>query len=50
LTGDPHPEELVAPRWALQKTTNLLMIQNALERRDTWQGKFFSPDYREKPI
>jgi uncharacterized protein len=50
LTGDPHPEELVAPRWALQKTTNLLMIQNALERRDTWQGKFFSFDNKVKPI
>jgi uncharacterized protein len=50
LTGDPHPEELVAPLWALQKSTNLLMVQNALERRDTWQGKFFSPDFKEKPI
>jgi len=41
LTGDPHPEELLAPLWALEKSENLLMIQNALERRDTRQGKFF---------
>jgi uncharacterized protein len=41
LTGDPHPEELVAPLWALEKTKNLLMIQEVLERRNTWQGKFF---------
>jgi uncharacterized protein len=40
LTGDPHPEELVAPLWALEKSKNLLMIQEALERRNTWQGKF----------
>jgi uncharacterized protein len=24
LTGDPHPEELVAPLWALEKSANLL--------------------------
>ncbi len=47
LTGDPHPEELVAPVWALEKSKNLLCIQEALERRNTWQGKFFKGD---KPI
>jgi uncharacterized protein len=41
LTGDPHPEELVAPLWALEKSKNLLCIQEVLERRNTWQGKFF---------
>jgi uncharacterized protein len=44
LTGDPHPEELLAPLWALEKSENLLMIQNALERRDTRQGKFFKEE------
>jgi uncharacterized protein len=44
LTGDPHPEELSAPLWALEKSENLLMIQNALERRDTRQGKFFKEE------
>lgn len=40
LTGDPHREELVAPVWALEKSKNLLAIQEALKRRNTWQGFF----------
>ena len=43
LTGDPHPEELVAPRWALQKSENLTRIRQTLEERDSWQGKYFQP-------
>ena len=39
LTGDPHPQELAAPPWALQKTQTLSLIQETLMRRDTWQGK-----------
>ena len=41
LTGDPHPAELVAPRWSLKtkKNETLALINAALERRDTWQGK-----------
>jgi radical SAM protein (TIGR01212 family) len=38
LTGDPHPEELVAPLWSTRKNETLAMIRNTLERRDTWQG------------
>ncbi len=44
LTGDPHPEELVAPQWALEKSRNLAAIREALEARDTWQGKLYSPE------
>jgi radical SAM protein (TIGR01212 family) len=40
LTGDPHPEELIAPKWALNKSQTLQMISNTLTARDTWQGKF----------
>jgi radical SAM protein (TIGR01212 family) len=40
LTGDPHPEELVAPQWARNKTETLQKINETLEKRDTWQGKF----------
>jgi hypothetical protein len=40
LTGDPHPEELVAPQWALHKSETLAKIQNTLEKRDSRQGKF----------
>jgi len=39
LTGDPHPDELLAPKWALEKQTNLQAIRDALESRDLWQGK-----------
>jgi hypothetical protein len=39
LTGDPHPEELAAPAWSRDKAGTLNAIHEALERRDTWQGK-----------
>ena len=39
LTGDPHPEELVAPMWSLKKMETLALIRDALEKRDSWQGK-----------
>ncbi len=42
LTGDPHPEELLAPTWALDKQTNLQAIRHTLQIRDLWQGKYFS--------
>ena len=38
LTGDPHPPELVAPKWALKKSETLAKIRNTLEKRDSWQG------------
>ncbi len=40
LTGDPHPEELVAPLWSLKKSETLHLIRDTLEKRDSWQGKF----------
>ena len=43
LTGDPHPHELVAPAWALEKQRNLQAVREALERRDLWQGKYWVP-------
>jgi radical SAM protein (TIGR01212 family) len=43
LTGDPHPRELVAPTWALEKQANLRAIREALERRELWQGKHYIP-------
>jgi radical SAM protein (TIGR01212 family) len=43
LTGDPHPEELVAPAWALNKSQTLTMIKDRLAARDTWQGKLAGP-------
>jgi radical SAM superfamily enzyme len=38
LTGDPHPQELVAPQWALKKAETLSKIRNTLEKRDSQQG------------
>ena len=40
LTGDPHPEELVAPQWSIKKAKTLSLIKETLEKRDSWQGKF----------
>jgi uncharacterized protein len=40
LTGDPHPEELIAPQWALEKQANLAAIHAYLEEHDLFQGKF----------
>jgi len=39
LTGDPHPEELVAPAWSLRKNETLSRIKDILAERDSWQGK-----------
>jgi uncharacterized protein len=44
LTGDPHPDELVAPGWALERNKNFSLIKTQLENEDSWQGKF----WREK--
>ena len=39
LTGDPHPEELVAPMWSKKKMETMDLIKETLEKRDSWQGK-----------
>lgn len=39
LTGDPHPEDLLAPSWALDKGKVLALIQARMEEEDAWQGK-----------
>lgn len=41
LTGDPHRKELAAPGWSLKKTETLERIRKTLEKRDSWQGKYF---------
>lgn len=42
LTGDPpRSSELVAPKWALEKSKLLGLIKKRLEERDTWQGRHF---------
>jgi len=46
VTGDPHPGELVAPLWALEKQTNLQTIRDTLRKRNIWQGKAFDHQKR----
>jgi len=36
-----HLEELVAPRWPLDKARTLNLIRQVLVDRATWQGKMF---------
>ena len=38
LTGDPHRDELLAPRWALDKSQNLNAIHDAMESGNIRQG------------
>jgi radical SAM superfamily enzyme len=45
LTGDPHPNELVAPNWSLNKSETLAKIRQTLEKRDSWQGKRFNQSH-----
>jgi hypothetical protein len=42
LTGDPHPDELVAPEWSPRKNETLSLIKKTLDDRDSWQGKGFN--------
>ncbi len=45
LTGDPRPEELVAPEWARYKNATRRLIEETLLVRDLWQGKYLGePD------
>lgn len=38
LTGDPHPQELVAPKWALEKARTLSKIEQKMIEKDLRQG------------
>jgi hypothetical protein len=49
LTGDPHPEELVAPSWSLQKKETLDLIHSIFAEKNTWQGKMFAPPTSRRP-
>jgi hypothetical protein len=43
ITGDPHPDELRAPLWAAQYRETFNLIQDLLEKRDTFQGRYYIP-------
>jgi len=38
LTGDPHPEEFLAPAWCLDKNRVLRLIREEFARRGSFQG------------
>lgn len=39
VTGDPHPEELVAPLWTLEKQKNIETLLAYMDREGLFQGK-----------
>lgn len=39
LTGDPHPKELSAPAWALEKQRNLQVIHDYMKSHGLYQAK-----------
>lgn len=41
LTGDPDPSFMLAPLWSLNKQQTLSLIQEALEGRNTCQGRYY---------
>ena len=50
LTGDPDPETLVAPQWALDKHRTINLIQQRLEETDSLQGRLYVPSRRLESI
>lgn len=51
VTGDPHPDELVAPSWALEKQKNIDALLAYMEKENLFQGKFFtSPHHPLSPL
>jgi uncharacterized protein len=44
LTGDPHPRELIAPHWSLDKKGTMAMIDRCFTERQAWQGKHYQGD------
>jgi radical SAM protein (TIGR01212 family) len=50
LTGDPHPQELVAPGWCLDKSRVLRGIQGEFARRGSRQGSRRQPRADSPPV
>ena len=41
LTGDGPRDKIIGPMWSIKKWETLNAIDDLLEARDSWQGKFF---------
>lgn len=49
ITGDGAHDQLIAPRWGVDKISVLGAIDQTLAQRDTWQGKYYEPDKKTAP-
>ncbi|MBN2466860.1 MAG: TIGR01212 family radical SAM protein [Deltaproteobacteria bacterium] len=47
LTGDPRPQEIVAPLWTLEKQKTLYLLHQAMETAQSRQGAKYKPDSTE---
>lgn len=43
ITGETEKSQLVAPEWVAHKTKFFAWFEAELAKRNTWQGKYFSP-------
>ncbi len=50
LTGDPHPAELIAPDWSLDRNKTFALIDGILTQRDSRQGKAIGTKKNENLI
>ena len=44
LFGEAPPRTLIAPHWGVRNTQLTQMLEQEMERRDTWQGKLYGED------
>ena len=47
VAGEASEEYLVAPSWTSRKHAGRNAVGQALRRRDSWQGKYYDPNWRE---
>jgi radical SAM superfamily enzyme len=43
ISGDAPPDYFIGPSWCLDKPAVLRALNEELLRRDTWQGKRYTP-------
>jgi radical SAM protein (TIGR01212 family) len=48
FTGEAHPDMIAGPRWFMKRTDQILaMVEERMERMDTWQGKEYNQNGNE---
>lgn len=45
ITGDGPRDTLIGPKWSLKKFEVINAIEHLMMDRDTWQGKYYAPDW-----